>query len=82
MKNGKRAERNFALSDWKGEKMVKTKGYSNEEEVKTLRDCVEFYALSICEDMEKGEGIERTLQRCKILNSLVGALATIGSQKD
>ena len=44
--------------------MVQTKGYSNEEEVKTLRDCVEFYALSICEDMEKGEGIERTLQRC------------------
>ena len=62
--------------------MVKTKGYSNEEDVKTLRAFVEFYALSICEDMEKGEGIERTLQRCKILNSLVGALATIGSQKD
>lgn len=33
--------------------MIKTKGYSNKEEVKTLRDCVELYALSICEDMEK-----------------------------
>lgn len=61
--------------------MVKSKGYKDKDgETKTLRDCVEMYALMICEDIENGEGIERTLQKCKALDSIVGALTAISNQ--
>ena len=53
--------------------------FDKEGEAKTLRDCVELYALMICEDCENGEAIERTLQKCKVLNSITGALTAISS---
>lgn len=53
--------------------------YDKEGTPKTLRDCVELYALMICEDYENGEAIERTLQKCKILNSITWALTAISS---
>lgn len=60
--------------------MVKVKSYSDKEgKSRTLRDCVELYALMICEDCENGEAIERTLQKCKVLNSITGALTAISS---
>ena len=51
--------------------MVKSKGYQDKDgETKTLRDCVEMYALMICEDIENGEGIERTLIMFRRRNSM------------
>lgn len=60
--------------------MIEEKIYFDKDvEPKTLRDCVELYALMICEDCENGEAIERTLQKCKVLNSIAGALKAISS---
>lgn len=43
----------------------------------SLSDCVEFFALDICEDISQEKRTEEVMQKCKILNSLSNALLAI-----
>lgn len=43
----------------------------------SLSDCVEFFALDICEDISEKKRTEEIMQKCKILDSLSNALLVI-----
>lgn len=57
--------------------MRNTHTFSKNETEYSLSDCVEFLALDICEDISQEKRIEEIMQKCKILNSLSGALLAI-----
>ena len=45
-----------------------------------LRECIELYALAICKDIiTEEERTEKTIQDCRILDSLSNALLAISS---
>lgn len=53
--------------------------FTKGEDEYSLSDCVEFFALDICEDLAEKKRIEEIMQKCKILNSLSNALMAIKS---
>ena len=57
--------------------MRDTYTFSKNESNYSLSDCVEFFALDICEDISKEKRTEEIMQKCKILNSLSSALLAI-----
>lgn len=57
--------------------MRNTYTFSKGESKYSLSDCVEFFALDICEDISKEKRTEEIMQKCKILDSLSGALLAI-----
>lgn len=57
--------------------MKDTYTFSKGENKYNLSDCVEFLALDICEDLTEKKRIEEIMQKCKVLNSLSGALMAI-----
>lgn len=59
--------------------MRDTHTFKKEENKYSLSDCVELFALDICEDLTEEKRIEEIMQKCKILNSLSNALMTIKS---
>ena len=60
-----------------GEEQKFTVEYGEQEF--TLRDCVEMYALGICEDVMKNVRARDITRKCKILDSLTNALVAINS---
>lgn len=59
--------------------MRETHTFIKGENEYSLSDCVEFFALDICEDLAEKKRIEEIMQKCKILNSLSSALVAIKS---
>lgn len=54
--------------------------FEHEGKEYTLRDSVELFALSICENIAKKEqGTEVILRKCKILDSLTKALIAVSN---
>lgn len=57
--------------------MRKPYAINNDDEFKTLQDCVEQMALGIADDVANDEKTEKIQSECKILGSLTNALLAI-----